>query len=86
MNWSIVFDRMPPNEGAKFVFAAGSHSGATGETIFNYIVTNHMESDDYREEFFDTTNTPAGDYMIRVFAGDYFGNISTKDLAIEVNK
>jgi DNA-binding beta-propeller fold protein YncE len=84
--WSIVFDRMPPNYAAKFVYAAGSHSGATGETIFNYVVTNRLDGDKSHEDFFDTNELPAGNYTIRVFAGDYFGNISTKDIPIEVIK
>ncbi|MFL6468635.1 MAG: hypothetical protein ACJ72Z_11825, partial [Pyrinomonadaceae bacterium] len=84
--WSIVFDRMPPNAAAKFVYAAGSHSGATGETIFNYIVTNRLNGDASCEQFFDTNELSAGNYTLRVFAGDYFGNISTKDIPIEVIK
>ena len=86
MKWSVVFDRMPPNEGAKFVFAAGSHSGATGETIFNYIVTNRLHGNDFAEEYFDTSSIPAGNYIIRVFAADYFGNTATKDVSVEVTK
>jgi hypothetical protein len=85
-NWSIVFDRMPPNNAAKFIYGAGSHSGATGETIFNYMVTNQLEGDAYGERFFDTNDFSAGNYTIRVFAADYFGNISTKDIPIEVIK
>jgi sugar lactone lactonase YvrE len=84
--WSIVFDRMPPNYAAKFVYAPGSHSGATGETIFNYIVTNRLDGAASSEQFFDTNEIAAGNYTIRVFAGDYFGNISTKDIPIEVIK
>jgi sugar lactone lactonase YvrE len=84
--WSIVFDRMPPNAAVKFVYAAKSHSGATGETIFNYIVTNFLEGEDFRDGVIDTSPLPAGNYYVRVFAGDYFGNISTKDIPIEVNK
>ena len=86
VNWSIVFDRMPANDLAKFVYAAGSHSGATGETIFNYIVTNRLAGEVSAEGFFDTANLSAGNYSVRVFAGDYFGNISTKDIPIEVIK
>ena len=86
INWSIVFDRMPRNEGAKFVYGEGSHSGATGETIYNYIVTNKLTVDDFGERFFDTSELAAGNYTIRVFAGDYFGNVSSKEIPIEVIK
>jgi sugar lactone lactonase YvrE len=86
INWSIIFDKMPPGEAVRFVYGEGSHSGATGETIFNYIVTNHLSGDDFGEDSFDTSQFPAGNYIVRVYAGDYFGNISTKDIPIEVIK
>lgn len=85
-NWTIVFDRMPPNAAVKFVYANGSHSGASGETIFNYIVTNRLEGSEFSEGFLDAASFPAGNYFIRVLAADYFGNISTKDIPIEVIK
>jgi hypothetical protein len=85
-NWSIVFDRMPRNDLAKFVYGEGSHSGASGETVYNYIVTNKLVGEDFGERFFDTANLSPGNYVIRVFAGDYIGNVSTKDIPIEVIK
>lgn len=84
--WSIVFDRMPPNELANFVFGTGSHSGATGETVLNYIVTNRLNGDRSGEGFFDTAGLAAGNYSMRVFVGDYFGNVASKDIPIEVIK
>lgn len=84
--WTIKFDRMPPNEAVKFVYADKSHSGATGETIFNYIVTNFVEGDEFREEFLNVSSLSAGILTIRVFAADYFGNSSSKDIEIEVIK
>ncbi|HEX6278558.1 MAG TPA: hypothetical protein VFZ49_00965, partial [Pyrinomonadaceae bacterium] len=42
VDWTITFDRNPPSEAVKTVYAPGSKSGATGETIFNYIVTNRL--------------------------------------------
>lgn len=82
----IKFDRTPPNEAVKFVYANGSHSGATGETIFNYVVTNSVEADNYREGFLDPSQLESGTYILRAFAADYFGNTTTKDLSIEVIK
>jgi len=82
----IKFDRMPPNAAVKFVYATGSHSGATGETIFNYIATNAVEAENYREGFLDPTQLDAGAYVIRVFAADYFGNTTIKDIPFEVKK
>ncbi len=82
----IKFDRTPPNEAVKFVYANGSHSGATGETIFNYIATNSVEADNYREGFLDPSQLEIGTYILRVAAADYFGNTTTRDLTIEVIK
>ncbi len=81
---NIRFDRMPPNEAVKFVYSNGSHSEATGETIFNYIVTNRLDGDRYREGLLDTEGLEPGIFTIRVYAADIFGNTSTKDIPIEV--
>jgi hypothetical protein len=84
VNWTIRFDRMPDTQAAKFVYAAGSKSGATGETIFNYIVSNNVTGDVFREDFFDAGKLEQGIYTLRVHISDYFGNISTKDINFEV--
>jgi hypothetical protein len=84
--WTIVFDRMPSPASISLVYANGSHSGATGETIFNYIATNFVDGDDFREGSVDTASLAAGEYTIRVFAADYFGNTTSKDVEIEVVK
>ena len=82
--WTIKFDRMPPNAAVKFVFADKSHSGATGETIFNYIVTNLVEGDNFSEGFLNVSTLTAGNYCVRILAVDYFGNTESKDIDIEV--
>jgi hypothetical protein len=81
--WTIKFDRMPPNAAVKFVYADKSHSGATGETIFNYIVTNFVEGDEFREGFLEKGAIGSGNFVLRVFAADYFGNISSSDVSVE---
>jgi len=86
ISWSILFDRNPPPEAVKTVYAKGSKSGPTGETIFNYIVTNRLNSEGFGEGFFDTTLIENGSYTIRVFAADFFGNQTSKDTQIEVNR
>ena len=75
--WTIRFDRMPAKRRRSvFVYADGSQSGATGETIFNYIVTNHVDGDDFGEGFLDPSQlADRGIYDLRVFAADFFGNI-----------
>ncbi|MBP9110901.1 MAG: SMP-30/gluconolactonase/LRE family protein [Pyrinomonadaceae bacterium] len=82
--WTIRFDRMPSNSVVRLAYANGSHSGATGETIFNYIVTNFVSGGENREDLFDPATIGAGQFVLRVFAKDYFGNESSKDIDIEV--
>jgi hypothetical protein len=84
--WSIAFDRMPPNDAVRFVYAKDSHSGATGETIFNYIVTNTLDGTRFTEGFIDPSSLSAGQYTIRVYAADFFGNVASKDILVEVIK
>ena len=86
IDWTITFDRNPPQEAAKTVYAMGSQSGPTGETIFNYIVTNRLNSRGYGEGFLDAAQLPAGPHTIRVYAADFFGNQAFKDIQIEVRK
>ncbi len=82
--WTLQFDRMPSSEAVKLVYATGSRSGATGETIFNYIATNYVDGSDFHEDFLDAAALDNGTYKLRVLATDYFGNTSFKDISIEV--
>lgn len=84
--WNIEFDRMPPNTFVRLVYANGSHSGATGETIFNYIVTNKLGAEAAGEAFLETASIDPGDHILRVLAGDYFGNITSKDISITIER
>lgn len=84
ITWTIKFDRMPDTNAVKFVYARGSKSGATGETVFNYIVSNTVTGDLFREDFFDAGKLEQGIYTLRVAVSDFFGNISTKDINFEV--
>lgn len=84
--WTISFARMPDPEAVSFVYAKGSKSGATGETIFDYIATNEVDGDIYKENFLDTATLENGTYVLRVFAADFFGNTASKDLSFEVRK
>ena len=84
--WTIVFDKMPDTEAVRLVYAKGSKSGATGETIFNYIATNEVDGDIFRENFLDANALEAGNYVLRVFAADFFGNTASKDSSFEVVK
>lgn len=86
INWTITFDTMPPNDAVRTIYAVGSKSGATGGTIFKYIASNRVRGDSFSEDFFDASALNGGVYSLRVFAADYFGNIASKDLNIEVVK
>lgn len=86
INWTISFDRLPANGLVRLVYAKGSHSGATGVTIFNYIVTNRVAADAGTEEYIDTGALENGIYILRVHAADYFGNTSTRDVTLEVSR
>lgn len=82
--WTITFDRMPSNSVVKLAYANDSHSGATGETIFNYIVTNFVGGGNDREDLLDPAAIGSGQFTMRVFARDYFGNESSQDVEIEI--
>ncbi|HEY8560724.1 MAG TPA: hypothetical protein VIL74_10145 [Pyrinomonadaceae bacterium] len=84
--WTIRFDRLPDPESVRLVYAPGSKSGATGETIFNYIATNQVHGTVATENFFDAAQLENGKYVIRVYAADYFGNTASKDLEITISK
>jgi sugar lactone lactonase YvrE len=84
--WTISFERMPDAEAVGFVYATGSKSGATGETVFHYIATNEVDGDVFKENFLDASKLENGSYVLRVFAADFFGNTASKDLSFEVQK
>jgi len=86
VNWTISFDRNPDAEAVKYVYATGSKSGATGETIFKYIASNRVSGDYFQEDFFDAGVLENGDYILRVFAADFFGNQTKRDVGITVLK
>ncbi|MDQ3063726.1 MAG: hypothetical protein M3R14_12840 [Acidobacteriota bacterium] len=86
VKWTISFDRPPDAEAVKYVYAAGSKSGATGETIFDYIASNRVDGDSFQEDFFDVSQLENGNYVLRVFAADFFGNQTTQDVEIKVER
>lgn len=83
--WNIIFDKTPEREAVRLVYARGSKSGATGETIFNYIATNEVSGKFVRENFFDINKLEPGNYTVRVFAADFFGNTASEDLEIKID-
>jgi outer membrane protein assembly factor BamB len=83
--WTISFESLPDSSGAvPLAYAKGSKSGATGETIFAYVVTNVVRDRSATENFWHTSTLPEGDYILRAFAADFFGNKTTRDVAVRV--
>lgn len=82
--WTIEFKRTPADEAAVLVYAKGSQSGATGETIFRYIATNEVSGRIMREGFLDADQLKLGKYFVKVSVADYFDNIASEDIEFEV--
>ncbi|HEX8639214.1 MAG TPA: hypothetical protein VF692_14185 [Pyrinomonadaceae bacterium] len=86
IDWTISFAEMPDERAVRTVYAPGSQSGYTPETIFNYTVTNRVGGDEFREDFFDAARLENGNHTLRVFAADFFNNVASRDIKIEVIK
>lgn len=86
MNWTIRLDRLPEPETVKLVYFNRSRSGATGETIFNYIASNEIHDSTAREGFLDTNSLAAGNYVLHLSVADYFGNETSENINLEVTK
>jgi sugar lactone lactonase YvrE len=85
--FNLVFDRLPVTAHAvELAYAEGSQSGYTGQTIFAYNVTNIMRDGGAREAFWDTAQLPAGPYVVRVLAEDFFGNQTRRDVSVELRQ
>lgn len=82
--WTISFAKMPDENFVPFVYAKGSKSGYSPETIFDYIVTNEVSGDTARENFFDASRLENGNYILRAIAADFFGNQSIKDTEFQI--
>jgi sugar lactone lactonase YvrE len=81
---TISFARLPAESAVPLVYAPGSQSGSQPPTIFDYIVTNEVYDEIARENFLDAGSLEAGNYILRVFAADFFGNNTERDLDIEI--
>ncbi|MCA1623841.1 MAG: hypothetical protein LC778_08575 [Acidobacteria bacterium] len=84
IKWTISFDRLPDEDAVKFVYARGSQSGYMPQTVFNYIASNEVHSDVFRENFFDAHQFEQGNYVLRVLVADFFGNLTMQDIEINV--
>ena len=82
---TISFESLPNDTGtASIAYAEGSKAGATGETIFGYIVTNRVRDRSAAEQYWNSSALPEGEYVVRVFVADFFGNRTSRDIAVVV--
>ncbi len=82
---TISFESLPDDgRSVPFAYAGGSKSGATGETIFAYIVTNRVRDREATADYWHTSQLPEGDYILRVFVADFFGNRTTRDVPVRI--
>ena len=86
---NIEFNRMPANDDAvKTIYAPGSgitvHGSAT--TRFQYLVTNTVRDGQLATGAWQPAELPAGDYVLRITARDYSGNVATagRDLPVRL--
>ncbi len=85
---TIEFDRLPDRGDApQLIYADGSGITVYGSkaTRFRYIVTNWLHEGRLTQGLWDTSQLPAGDYRLRVYAADIAGNETTADLRVRVS-
>jgi glucose/arabinose dehydrogenase len=86
---NIEFNRLPPgDEPTKIAYA--DESGITvygsARTRFLYELTNTVRDGRAARGSWDTAELPPGDYTLRVIAGDFHGNESTRDVPVRVER
>lgn len=83
--FNIEFNRLPPgDEPTKIAYA--DESGITvygsARTRFLYELTNTVRDGRAARGSWDTNEIPPGDYTLRIVAGDFHGNESTRDVPV----
>ncbi|MBS0360379.1 MAG: gluconolaconase, partial [Proteobacteria bacterium] len=86
---NIAFDRLPRDPAAaRIAYAPASGDAVHTEqpTSFLYLVTNRVSGGQATPGAWRPADLPPGDYIVRVFAADYAGNVATdnRDLLITV--
>lgn len=83
---NIAFDVLPRDARAvQIAYAQGSNAGYGGETVFAYQVTSIVRDGEAREDLLDATTLPAGKYLLRIVAEDFFGNRTTRDFGLKIS-
>ncbi|MES2069616.1 MAG: gluconolaconase [Pseudomonadota bacterium] len=86
---NLEFNRLPRDRDAvKIAYAESSGVTVHGsaETRFLYVVTNTVRDGLAKTGAWHTAELPAGDYIVRIFAADYAGNVakSGRDLPVTI--
>lgn len=86
---TIQFNRMPAEDDAvKVAYAPGSGITVHGSAItrFQYVVTNTVRDGQLAADFWRPGTLPPGDYVLRVVAQDYSGNVASagRDVKLRV--
>ena len=84
---SLRFDRVDADpEASHRVYAAGSGIPFYGArlTRYRYIVTNRLEHGETADGVWDTGRLRPGNYILRGWAADVSGNVTTRDVAVTI--
>ena len=85
---SIDFGLMPTDEAVKIAYAPDSGITVHGNSVtrFRYVVTNTVRGGELATGAWQPRELPAGDYVLRITARDYSGNIATggRDLPVRL--
>lgn len=85
---SIDFDLMPTDDAVKIAYAPDSGITVHGSNVtrFRYVVTNTVRGGELASGAWQPRELPAGDYLLRITARDYSGNVATggRDLPVRL--
>lgn len=84
---NLIFDRIPADSDAtKVAYAANSGITVYGSaaTRFRYIATNSVRDGGFATGLWKTDELPAGDYIVRIFASDYAGNLAVRNRDVPI--
>jgi DNA-binding beta-propeller fold protein YncE len=81
---TLSFKGMPDSDSVALVYGEGSRAGATGITTFRYIIGNQVSVDGFKEDWINFSDLRAGEYEIRIFVTDFFGNRAERSVPIRI--
>lgn len=82
---TISFESLPDDPfTVRLAYAPGSQSGYTPQTVFAYILTDRVRDRLAVEDYWHASSLAPGDYVVRVFAEDFFGNRTTRDVPVRI--